>query len=267
MSAPGLVFPFVYMICLVWNCQGAASISFRRTLKNFSRMYNASIVCLLEPKVSGSQANTICSSLGFEDWVRVEAVGFSGGIWIFWNPTVNVSVLKTHPQFVNLQVDDRRSQPWILTIVYGSPNLMLRRRLFTDLSLQNLGSHHQWLAVGDFNSVIGPNEVSNSECFNQTRCTDFNEWIFREGLMDLNYRGAKFTWSRGLNTQSYRAARLDRALGNTEWLLRFPDAMIEHLPMVESDHTPLLLNTNPGDNRGGEGILDLIWHGHLTTIS
>lgn len=69
--------------------------------------------------------------------------------------------------------------------------------------------------------------------------------------MDLNYRGSTFTWARGVNTQSYKAARLYLALGNSEWMLRFPDAMLEHLPMIDSNHTPLLLNTNPGENYGG----------------
>nr|GMC73934.1 protein CASP-like [Ipomoea batatas] len=54
-------------------------------------------------------------------------VGFSGGIWILWNSSVNVNVLNTHPQFVNLQVDDKRSHHWLLTVVYGSPNMLLRR--------------------------------------------------------------------------------------------------------------------------------------------
>lgn len=181
------------MKCLIWNCQGAASNSFRRTLKNFICIHNPSIVCLLEPKVSGVQANKICSSFGFEDWIRVEAVGFSGGIWIHWNTAVNVAILKTHPQFILLQVDDKRTHPWILAVVYGSPNRMLRKKLFTDLSLQELGLQHQCLAIGDFNSVTGSNEVSSPECFNQARCADFNNWIFEEGLMDLSYQGSLFT--------------------------------------------------------------------------
>lgn len=62
------------MIFMTWNCQGAASKPFRRALKMFVRMYNPAIVCLLEPKVSGDQANSICSSFGFEEWIRVGRV-------------------------------------------------------------------------------------------------------------------------------------------------------------------------------------------------
>lgn len=42
------------------------------------------IVGLYEPKVSGSQVDDLCCRFGFDQWLCIEAVGFSGGIWIFW---------------------------------------------------------------------------------------------------------------------------------------------------------------------------------------
>ncbi|XP_031131901.1 uncharacterized protein LOC116033288 [Ipomoea triloba] len=89
--------------CIVWNYQGAGGRVFHRVLSNLIQTHKPTILGLVEPKVSGSQANAICSKLGFSDWVRVEAVGFSGGIWIFWNDSINVVVTSTHPQFVILQ--------------------------------------------------------------------------------------------------------------------------------------------------------------------
>ncbi|XP_019186538.1 PREDICTED: uncharacterized protein LOC109181240 [Ipomoea nil] len=200
------------MISLIWNCQGAASGAFRRTFNQFVRLHKPAIVCLLEPKVSGSQANGICSCFGFSEWVRIEAIGFSGGIWL-------------------------------LSVVYGSPNMQLRRKLFADLSSQDLGLQGPWLSVGDFNSVLKKEEVSNSDTFNTARCTDFSDWIFREGLIDLGFTGSPFTWMRGINTTTFKGARLDRALANGDWRIRFPEARVEHLPMIASDHCPLLIDT------------------------
>ncbi|XVF63210.1 hypothetical protein PTKIN_Ptkin09bG0069600 [Pterospermum kingtungense] len=37
------------------------------------------------PLVSGDQTDVICRKIGFDYWIRVKAVAFSGGIWIFWN--------------------------------------------------------------------------------------------------------------------------------------------------------------------------------------
>ncbi|XP_031105322.1 uncharacterized protein LOC116010180 [Ipomoea triloba] len=102
--------------------------------------------------------------------------------------------------------------------------------------------------AGDFNSVTSMEEVNNSESFSLSRCSDFNSWLFREGLVDLGYTGAKFTWMRGVNTSTFRGARLDRALSNVQWKLTYPNTVVEHLPMLHSDHTPLIIIT---DSSGG----------------
>ncbi|XP_057425959.1 uncharacterized protein LOC130719350 [Lotus japonicus] len=46
------------------------------------------------------------------------------------------------------------------------------------------------------------------------------------------------------------AKRLDRALGDVAWQLRFPEAYVEHLARVYSDHSPLLVRFHaPSDDR------------------
>ncbi|XP_019191705.1 PREDICTED: uncharacterized protein LOC109186233 [Ipomoea nil] len=197
---------------MVWNCQGAASAGFHRTLKQLIWEHKPSIVCLLEPKVSGDQANAICAGFGFSEWVRVEAFGFSGGIWILWKETLLVNIMFTHPQFAVLQVGEGRSEPWFLSVVYGSPNLQLRRSLFSDLSSQSLGIQGPWLTAGDYNTVASQSEVSNPGTFNSTRCSEFNEWIFREGLIDLGFEGPNITWRRGINSETFKGARF------TDWI-------------------------------------------------
>lgn len=67
---------------MVWNCQGAASRAFLRALKDFVKTNKPDVIALLEPRIFGDQADKVCSSTRFDNWVRVEAVGFSGGIWV-----------------------------------------------------------------------------------------------------------------------------------------------------------------------------------------
>ncbi|KAL2942613.1 Arf-GAP with ANK repeat and PH domain-containing protein cnt-1 [Bienertia sinuspersici] len=50
--------------------------------------------------------------------------------------------------------------------------------------------------------------------------------------------------ARGNLPETRRSARLDRALCNGEWALRFNDAKVKHLPAVQSDHCPLLISSN-----------------------
>ena len=68
------------MNCFIWNCPRAVSKEFDRTLKDSIRFYKPAIVALLEPRVSGYQVDGICTKISFENWIRVEVVGFRSGI-------------------------------------------------------------------------------------------------------------------------------------------------------------------------------------------
>ncbi|XP_031105341.1 uncharacterized protein LOC116010192 [Ipomoea triloba] len=229
------------MISIIWNCQGAGGKGFHRVLKNLIQTHRPDILGLVEPKVSGSQANVVCSKLGYSDWIRVEAVGFSGGIWVFWNSTLHVTVVHTHPQFVLLQVHRMNQAPWHYAIVYGSPTQHLRRRLWSELTMAKRGITGPCLIARDFNSVVNQDETNNYSAFSSQRSSDFVHWIQSEGLVDLGFSGPRYTWTKGLSVGHAKAARLDRALCNLSWRNQFPEATVTHLPRISSDHTPLLI--------------------------
>ncbi|XP_019150554.1 PREDICTED: uncharacterized protein LOC109147346 [Ipomoea nil] len=140
-----------------------------------------------------------------------------------------------------MQVDPSSMTTWLLSLVYGNPNAHLRKKLFSDLTSDAFNQNIPWLAIGDFNSVLCPDETSSPEKFSMSRSTEFRNWIFREGLMDLGYTGSKFTWMRGANTSAFKGAWLDRALGNVEWKFNFPNSCVQHLPMIALDHTPIMV--------------------------
>lgn len=94
----------LFMDLLVWNCQGSTSKEFLRVLKDLLCVHKPKILGLLEPKVSGDQVNGICKKIGFDNWVKVDAVGFSDGIWVFWMDELLIDIVYAHPQFVLLKV-------------------------------------------------------------------------------------------------------------------------------------------------------------------
>lgn len=49
------------------------------------RTYKQIVVALLEPCISGDTADGVCKSLKKKNYARVEAMGFSGGIWVLWD--------------------------------------------------------------------------------------------------------------------------------------------------------------------------------------
>ncbi|XP_019175434.1 PREDICTED: uncharacterized protein LOC109170738 [Ipomoea nil] len=189
---------------------GAGGKAFLRALKNLLNIYRPGILSLFEPKVSGAQANEICKKLGFSDWIRVEAVGFNGGIWVFWKDPV----------------EENNQPPWLIASVYGSPTHHLRRRLWKDLRHSERNIAGPWLAAGDFNAVISRDETSNYSSFSAHRSSDFTSWIQEEGLIDLGFSGPNLTWVKNVCNGIPKGARLDRALCNTDWKLRFPGAVL-----------------------------------------
>ncbi|XP_073015397.1 uncharacterized protein [Primulina eburnea] len=237
----------------VWNCQGAASVEWNRALKDMIKRLNPRILGLLEPRVSGAHADDICKKMGYKNWLRVEAVGFSGGIWIFWQEEIMLEAIYTHPQFVLARVETSNSSPWNLSIVYGSPNATLRKKLWEDLMADKLNIIGPWMSIGDYNCTISDQETSYNRGSDQSRSAGMTDWMFEQGLIDLGFVGPTFTWTRGLNSTTFKGARLDRGVCNMDWRELFPEATVTHIPPIQSDHTPLLVklrNTKTNIKKG-----------------
>ena len=134
----------------------------------------------------------------------MEAHGYSGGIWILWKDKVIIDILRMHPQFIHLKVSNQGRRDWLLTMVYGSPNHSIRKKLWRDLNQKNLVVDEPWVIAWDFNSVTSVEEISNSGLIDQRRCAGFNIWLFEHTLIDLGFNGAKFTWSQSNTPDSFK---------------------------------------------------------------
>ena len=105
-----------------------------------------------------------------------------------------------------------------------------------------------WMVIGDFNSVISMEETMSTKKLDQRRCSDFINWISEQGLLDMGYTGPRFTLTRWAFAKTFQGARLDRALCNPEWRVRFPLARVEILPKMNSDHSLILIHLNSRHN-------------------
>jgi len=63
--------------------------------------------------------------------------------------------------------------------------------------------------------------------------------------LDISVEGYPFTWFKSLRTPWAVEERLDRALANQAWFSIFPEATLENLVALASDHYPTLLNCLP----------------------
>ena len=164
-----------------------------------------------------------------------------------------------------MEIRNRDQHPWLLSIVYGSPNLTLRKFQWQALHCNKLDLSKPWLVAGDFNAITSGHETSYPGNLDNRRCSLFNEWISNHQLIDMGFSWPGFTYTRGLSTSTFKGARLDRALCNADWKLRFEGALVTHLPKLNSDHTPLLISLE-GDNTTplkAEFRFQVAWLTHL----
>ncbi|KAL8489658.1 hypothetical protein ACS0TY_025528 [Phlomoides rotata] len=80
---------------------------------------------------------------------------------------------------------------------------------------------------------------------------DFRLTVTDLNLQDLGFNGNKFTWTNGRAGEDNIQVRLDRAMANSSWRLRFSEANVLHLPRYKSDHNPILVRCDEQQGRRG----------------
>ncbi|KAH9727054.1 hypothetical protein KPL70_008506 [Citrus sinensis] len=213
--------------------QGAASHSFRQTFKTIIQSYKPTIVVVMEPRISGRKADNFIQASGFDQSHKVEAVGFSGGIWLLWRDQFHVEITFNHKQFIHLKLQHNNVLISWITVVYASPVSVIRRELWDHLNHLATITNDPWIVGGDFYSILFPEEKIRGSSTASGVCKNFSKWFHNNGLHDLKFKGPRYTWSRGSLSK-----RLDRVVCNKAWFLQNPNAWVLHFPKVASNHRP-----------------------------
>ncbi|GMI78226.1 hypothetical protein HRI_001491900 [Hibiscus trionum] len=142
-----------------WNVQGCVHSRFLPAARQFLRDNRPDLIAFVEPRISGSTADCVISSLGFLNSHRVEADGFSGGIWLAWSDDISVDIISNHFQFIHCRVTTKvNSNSFLATIVYASPNATRRNALWHHLCDLASVIHSPWILFGDFNATLCDSE-------------------------------------------------------------------------------------------------------------
>lgn len=108
---------------LCWNVRGAGGKKFKSSISDLVRSHKIDILIIVEPKVQYSKVTDFLRRQGFPDAEVVEAIGFSGGIWLLYDKgRVRISFLEKGRQFISVKVAGVGNHDWILTAVYANPN-------------------------------------------------------------------------------------------------------------------------------------------------
>lgn len=100
-----------------------------------------------------------------------------------------------------------------------------------------------WMVIGDFNSVLTSEDKVGGQPVASSSNRGLSRVINHNGLM--GFEGFAFTWNNRRGGMANIQERLDRGFVNDAWRIRFPNATITHLPRIQSNHKPLLLQLKP----------------------
>ncbi|XP_074274110.1 uncharacterized protein LOC141597542 [Silene latifolia] len=181
--------------------------------------------------------------LGFPNYFGVDSNGRSGGLLLYWDDCVNIQVICSCPRFIFCKMGFTVTQgvfsDMYVMFLYGEPVFQYRSVLWDKISNVILGCS-PLLVIGDFNQVeLHSDKLGGSVSIRGQ--ADFTAWRIHNCLVDIPFFGPRFTWMNGQQDDNYIMERLDRAYATQDWFDLFPYTSVLHLPILISDHSPIIL--------------------------
>ncbi|RVW27451.1 Transposon TX1 uncharacterized 149 kDa protein [Vitis vinifera] len=227
---------------LSWNVRGVNDRSKRKVIKSVIRSQKVDLFCIQETKMQ-VMSEEVVRSLGpgrHLDWKALNAMGTTRGVLICWDKR-SLDLLGVEEGQFSISCRFRNVGDgviWVFTGVYGPCSRKDRECLWEEFGAIRGLWEDPWCLGGDFNSTLYQAERSrNGRITSAMR--RFAQVIDELGLIDIPLQGGSFTWSGGLNNQSW--ARLDRFLVSPNWIDQYSRAIQRRLPRPISDHFPILL--------------------------
>jgi exonuclease III len=233
------------MRILGWNCRGICNASTARALRATIRAQNPDFVFLCETKVfDDDRLKKLAVSIGFSEQLIVNAKGKAGGVCLLWSSALDVEVLEFNSRTIAVVVNDVLCS-WALIGFYGPPYQAKRRKAWENLHALLQSLNCPWICFGDFNVVVEESEKFGGQRGSNSTPSYLKDLLFDLGAIDLGFAGAKYTWWNKRWGKNAIKERLDRAICNSGWRTQFPKASVFHLEATNSDHAPLLIDSNP----------------------
>ena len=207
--------------------------------------------------------------LGFPSVATIDPINNAGGLALFWCNDVNIEVGTTSANhfacIINGEVD-KLIYKWNLILLYGSPYLEYRGEVWDRISQCVSQNSLDSVIMGDFNQV----EYLNQKLGSSDHIPDkeqFSIWRSNLGLSGLSFHGQHYTWCNNRSGNDRIYERLDRVYATEYWLHKKLEATVLNLPILVSDHSPILLLTSPTKPRKRTPIKMGAWCLDFTRIS
>ncbi|GJV95702.1 hypothetical protein Tco_1547279, partial [Tanacetum coccineum] len=172
-------------------------------------------------------------------------------IIVGWNvDVVHLMVLSQSSKALHVKVFHKATNKTMFCSFIYVGNLQTERRLlWADLGIhRNVVCGFSWILMGDFNMALNMEDIyAGSSYFNSAMC-EFKDCVTRIEVMDINSSGLHYTWNQKPKGGCGILKKLDRIMGNVEFMDAFPGAFVIFQPYRISDHSPAALDLNPTDS-------------------
>lgn len=121
----------------------------------------------------------------------------------------------------------------------------------------------QWLCMGDFNEILAQHEKNGICPYHPQRAELFRDFMNISGLMEMELQGCSFTWMSNPRNGVIVKEKLDRVLVNWPWRSDHPNAIATALPIVSSDHSPIVFQPFPKEKSGVSFHFEAFWAEHV----
>jgi len=214
-------------------------------LKYIVRYYKSDALFLSETLVHSNKTNDFRYMLGFDNCFDMSSNGRNGGLTLFWQNSFNCTVLNYSNNHIRWRSNDSSRGQWQLTGFYGFPESGRRRDSWNFLRSLSNNISLPWCILGYFNDILDVKEKRRGSVRARWLINGFRQVVSDAGLVDVFMEGYPFTWFKSVGAPWVVEERFDRTLANGTWFQLFPNAKVENLVALASDHYPILLTREP----------------------
>ncbi|XP_074352152.1 uncharacterized protein LOC141691301 [Apium graveolens] len=224
-----------------WNVRGLNKSPHQKELQNFVTMNKVGLMGVLETKVKAHNALVISKKINRNwRWLFNYEHRYNGRIWVGRDPGVwQVSLHSSNAQCITCFATFLEKNITILvSYVYAFNDACDRVPLWNYCTNLNQSSL-PWCLLGDFNCVLGINEISGGGEHWTPDIQVFKDCVTDLGLGHVRTLGKLYTWTNK-RSQDLVLKRLDRMIANALWFNTCTEgnAVVHHRGII--DHNPLL---------------------------
>ncbi|GJV02850.1 RNA-directed DNA polymerase, eukaryota, reverse transcriptase zinc-binding domain protein [Tanacetum coccineum] len=191
---------------------GLTQTSKQDEVKLLIREERISMCAIVETRLRKKSVNSVCENLN-EDW-----------LW------------------VSNAVESRKGKQF-LSFVYAENHERERKPLWENLVERSvIVADDTWALMGNFNVALNVEDCTNSFSIKDKDMQDFRRCLEILDLEDIAAYGMFYTWiQKRDNPKTGILKKLDRVLGNSNFIARYGSSYANFLPYVTSDHCPVTL--------------------------